>query len=151
NTGVGTDGESVELPEGNGEWFAFGWQGALATLPFAIWLFLATEQVPLAAEESVAPQRDMPEVILLGFCTLQLSAFMIVLLNPSIPGDGSFALGSSLAPALDGIRAIYGDAAAPVFGIVALIGLIASFHTILFAQGRPVYSLSRAGYFPSAL
>jgi ethanolamine permease len=41
--------------------------------------------------------------------------------------------------------------AASVFGIVALIGLVASFHTILYAQGRQVYSLSRAGYFPSAL
>jgi ethanolamine permease len=34
---------------------------------------------------------------------------------------------------------------------VALTGLIASFHTILYAQGRQVYSLSRAGYFPSGL
>jgi ethanolamine permease len=38
-----------------------------------------------------------------------------------------------------------------VLGIVALTGLVASFHTILYAQGRQVYSLSRAGYFPSAL
>ena len=38
-----------------------------------------------------------------------------------------------------------------IFGIVALVGLIASFHTILYAQGRQIYSLSRAGYFPSAL
>jgi ethanolamine permease len=139
------------LPEGNGSWFPFGWQGVLATLPFAVWLFLAIEQVPLAAEESVDPKRDLPRGILLGFCTLLFSAFMIVLLNPSIPGVGSFALGSSLEPALDGIRAIYGDAAAPIFGVVALIGLIASFHTILYAQGRQVYSLSRAGYFPSGL
>ncbi len=151
NIGVGPDGAAVELPEGNGSWFPFGWQGVLATLPFAVWLFLAIEQVPLAAEESVDPKRDLPRGILLGFCTLLLSAFMIVLLNPSIPGVGSFALGSSLEPALDGIRAIYGDAAAPLFGVVALIGLIASFHTILYAQGRQVYSLSRAGYFPSAL
>ena len=34
---------------------------------------------------------------------------------------------------------------------LAVVGLVASFHTILYAQGRQVYSLSRAGYFPSAL
>ena len=34
---------------------------------------------------------------------------------------------------------------------MALTGLIASFHTILYAQGRQIFSLSRAGYFPSAL
>ena len=32
-----------------------------------------------------------------------------------------------------------------------MIGLIASFHTIIFAFGRQIYSLSRAGYFPSFL
>jgi ethanolamine permease len=143
--------DGSELPEGNGSWFPTGFSGVLATLPFAVWLFLAIEQVPLAAEESVDPKRDMPKGILLGFATLVLSAFCVVLLNPSIAGVGSFALGSSLEPALDGIRAIYGDAAAPAFGVVALIGLVASFHTILYAQGRQVYSLSRAGYFPSAL
>ncbi|UJW84940.1 amino acid permease [Devosia sp. SL43] len=151
NIGVGEDGKAIELPEGNGSWFPFGWQGVLATLPFAVWLFLAIEQVPLAAEESVDPKRDLPRGILLGFATLVLSAFMIVLLNPSVMGIGSFALGSSLEPLLDGFRAIYGDAGATVLGIVALTGLIASFHTILYAQGRQVYSLSRAGYFPSAL
>jgi ethanolamine permease len=146
---IGTDG--AELPEGNGPLFPFGFSGVLATLPFAVWLFLAIEQVPLAAEESVDPKRDLPRGILLGFATLVLSAFMIVLLNPSVNGIGSHALGSSLEPLLDGFRAIYGDAGAVVLGLVALTGLVASFHTILYAQGRQVYSLSRAGYFPSGL
>ena len=74
-----------------------------------MWLFLAIEQVPLAAEESVDPKRDMPRGIILGMLTLIVSAFMIVLLNPSIVGVGSFALGTSLEPLLDGVRAIYGD------------------------------------------
>jgi ethanolamine permease len=151
NIGAGPDGKPVELPEGGGSWFPFGFSGVLATLPFAVWLFLAIEQIPLAAEESVEPKRDLPRGILLGFATLLLSAFMIVLLNPSVIGVGSFALGTSLEPLLDGFRAIYGDAGAVVLGLVALTGLIASFHTILYAQGRQVYSLSRAGYFPSAL
>jgi ethanolamine permease len=76
---------------------------------------------------------------------------MIVLLNPSVVGVGAHKLGSSLEPLLDGFRAIYGDVGVVVLGILALTGLIASFHTILFAMGRQVYSLSRAGYFPTAL
>ncbi|MCR5856053.1 amino acid permease [Mesorhizobium sp. J428] len=151
NIGVGPDGAAVELPEGNGPLFPFGFSGVLATLPFAVWLFLAIEQLPLAAEESVDPKRDMPRGIIAGFLTLVVSAFMIVLLNPSVIGIGSFALGSSAEPLLDGFRAIYGDAGAVVLGLVALIGLIASFHTILFAMGRQVYSLARAGYFPNSL
>jgi ethanolamine permease len=151
---IGADpatGAAVELPEGNGPMFPFGFSGVLATLPFAVWLFLAIEQLPLAAEESVDPKRDMPRGIILGFLTLAVSAFMIVLLNPSVIGIGSFKLGSSAEPLLDGFRAVYGDAGAVVLGLVALVGLIASFHTILFAMGRQVYSLARAGYFPNGL
>lgn len=151
NIGVGPDGGAVELPEGNGEWFPFGISGVLATLPFAVWLFLAIEQLPLAAEESVDPKRDMPKGIIFGMVTLMISAFMIVLLNPSVQGVGSFHLGSSLEPLLDGFKAVYGDSGVVILGLVALTGLIASFHTILYAQGRQVYSLSRAGYFPTAL
>jgi ethanolamine permease len=151
NIGVGPDGAAVELPEGNGSWFPFGIGGIFASLPFAVWLFLAIEQLPLAAEESVDPKRDMPKGIILGMVTLIISAFMIVLLNPSVAGVGTFALSTSLEPILDGFRAVYGDVGVTALGIAALTGLIASFHTILYAQGRQVYSLSRAGYFPSAL
>jgi L-asparagine transporter-like permease len=143
--------DGSELAEGNGPWFPFGFTGVLASLPFAVWLFLAIEQLPLAAEESVDPKRDMPKGILLGMATLVISAFMIVLLNPSVIGVGSHKLGSSLEPLLDGFRAIYGDIGVTVLGIAALTGLIASFHTILYAQGRQIYSLSRAGYFPTRL
>ncbi|TIN32888.1 MAG: amino acid permease, partial [Mesorhizobium sp.] len=151
NIGVGPDGAAIELPEGNGSMFPFGLSGVLATLPFAVWLFLAIEQLPLAAEESVDPKRDMPRGIIAGMLTLMVSAFMIVLLNPSVVGVGSFKLATSGEPLLDGFRAIYGDSGAVLLGVIALIGLIASFHTIIFAMGRQVYSLSRAGYFPSAL
>lgn len=151
NIGVGPDGAAIELPEGGGQWFPFGFSGVLATLPFAVWLFLAIEQLPLAAEESVDPKRDMPKGLIMGISTLILSAFMIVLLNPSVAGVGAFHLGSSLEPLLDGFRAVYGDSGVVLLGIVALTGLIASFHTILYAQGRQVYSLSRAGYFPTVL
>jgi ethanolamine permease len=128
-----------------------GFSGVLATLPFAVWLFLAIEQLPLAAEESVDPKNHMPKGIILGMITLMVSAFMIVLLNPSVIGVGAHKLGSSGEPLLDGFRAIYGDSGAVVLGLIAIIGLIASFHTILFAQGRQIYSLSRAGYFPPGL
>ncbi|WP_119272912.1 amino acid permease [Taklimakanibacter deserti] len=142
---------SNELANGNGPYFPFGFSGVLATLPFAVWLFLAIEQLPLAAEESVDPKRDMPKGILLGMLTLVVSAFMIVLLNPAVIGVGAHKLGTSGEPLLDGFRAIFGGVGAKALGLIALVGLIASFHTIVFAMGRQVYSLSRAGYFPKGL
>lgn len=151
NIGVGPDGAPVELAEGGGSWFPFGLKGVLATLPFAVWLFLAIEQLPLAAEESVDPKRDMPKGIILGMFTLIASALMIVWLNPAVAGIGSFKLSTSGEPLLDGFKAIYGEGTAKLLAGVAVLGLVASFHTIIFAKGRQIYSLSRAGYFPPIL
>ncbi len=143
--------DGSELPEGNGPLFPMGSYGVLAALPFAVWLFLAIEQLPLAAEESVDPKRDMPKGIILGMFTLILSAFLVLFLNPSVIGVGSHKLGTSGEPLLDGFRALFGAELANLLALVAVTGLIASFHTIIFAYGRQIYSLSRAGYFPRVL
>ena len=151
NIGVGPDGAKVELPEGGGSWFPFGWKGVLATLPFAVWLFLAIEQLPLAAEESADPKKDMPKGLILGMLTLMVSALLITFLNSSIGKadgmHGSFTLSTSGEPLLDGFRVLYGTGAAKVLAFLAVIGLIASFHTIIYAYGRQIYSLARAGYY----
>jgi ethanolamine permease len=151
NVGVGADGAKVELADGGGSWFPFGWQGVLASLPFAVWLFLAIEQLPLAAEESADPKKDMPKGLIAGMLTLMVSALLITFLNASIGKadgmHGSFSLSTSGEPLLDGFRVLYGNAAANTLALLAVIGLIASFHTIIYAFGRQIYSLARAGYY----
>lgn len=150
NIGVGADGAAIELPQGGGPLLPFGVKGAFAALPFAVWLFLAIEQLPLAAEESLDPRRDLPRGIIAGLLTLFVSAGLILWLNPSV-APGAFRLASSGEPLLDGFRATFGGGLAKLLALVACIGLIASFHTILFAKGRQIYSLSRAGYVPRFL
>ena len=115
-------GAAVELPDGHGPFLPFGTHGVLAALPFAVWLFLAIEQLPLAAEESADPKRDMPKGIMLGMFTLIALGFLVLIFNPAIPitreltdaagvtttVHGAFALGTSGEPILDGFRAIFG-------------------------------------------
>src|SRR5205085_1264195 len=81
NVGIKPDGSLMELPQGHGPWFPDGVHGVLAALPFAVWLYLAIEQLPLAAEESRDPRKDMPTGILLGIFTLVASAFAVLVLN----------------------------------------------------------------------
>jgi ethanolamine permease len=151
------DGTPAQLALGNGSWLPFGWKGVLATLPFAVWLFLAIEQLPLAAEESADPKNDMPKALIYGMTTLMVSALLTVILNSgvgSVEADkmhGAFSLSKSSEPLLDGFRVIYGTGAAKMLAFLAVIGLIASFHTIIYAFGRQIYSLSRAGYYSPAL
>lgn len=129
-------------------WLPGGWRSVFATLPFAIWFYLAIEQLPLAAEESHNVERDMPKALILGIATLLLLSLCTLVLNSGV-GQGAGALGASDAPLGDGLEAVFGiSPTSRVFTIIALTGLIASFHTIIYAYGRVLFALSRAGYIP---
>lgn len=135
---------------GKSRWLPHGFAGVMAALPFAIWFYLAIEELPLAAEESHDPQRDMPRAILWGLLTLAIAAFLTLFLNAGI-APGAKDVGVSTEPLFLGFKTIFGGVAASVLALIAVAGLVASFHTIIFAYGRNIYSLSRAGYFPQWL
>jgi ethanolamine permease len=125
----------------------FGIGGIFAALPFAIWFYLAIEELPLAAEESMDPARDVPRATMWGLWTLVVTGVLVLFLNTGVTGAEEIRLSGE--PLLDGFRVILGsETGAALLGLAALSGLIASFHTIIFAYGRNIYSLSRAGYFP---
>ncbi len=139
---VPQDGGSTFLP--------FGVLGIFLALPFAIWFFLGIEELPLAAEETHTPARDIPRGSIIGMFTLLVSAFTVLILNPGVMG--SAAISTSGEPILDGFRAIFPNSnIAALLSLMALAGLIASFQGIMFAAGRNVFSLSRAGYYPKFL
>ena len=78
-------------------------------------------------------------------------AVLILFLNTGV-GGGAAEIGTSATPLFDGFKAVFGEGtAASVLALIGLIGLIASFFTIIYAYGRNTYSLSRAGYFPQSL
>ena len=139
------------LSGGGGPLFPFGIAGVFKALPFAIWFYLAIEEVPLAAEESMDPRRDVPRGSVLALHTLVICAALTLFINTGLPG-GAALYGSSGFPLLDGFKAIFaGEKLAYLLGLLFMIGLIASFFTIIYAYGRNTYSLSRAGYFPKFL
>jgi ethanolamine permease len=127
------------------------WKAALVELPFALWLYLGIEQLPLAAEESHDPKKDMPRGIFSGLLTLIACSFLTVVLSAGM-APGAAKVGASNEPLFLGFQTIFGEGMrARVLALAACAGLIASFHTIIFAYGRQIYSLSRAGYFPTWL
>lgn len=144
-----TNALNIAPEAGNSVWFPFGLvEGTFLALPFAIWFFLAIEELPLAAEESHDPKRDIPRGTIFGLLTLLVAAFLVLFLNTGI-APGAEGLRDSGEPLLDGLKTIFGSGtSAALLGLVAVAGLVASFHTIIFAYGRNVFSLSRAGYYP---
>jgi ethanolamine permease len=153
------------IPPASGQpnWLPFGWGGVFKSLPYAIWFYLAIEQLPLAAEEAHDTVRDIPKALIWGIATLLGLSLLVLLLNPGLPITydvmengkvvetltGAAAVGKTGAPIADGFKAIFGDGVVTkALTILALTGLVASFHTIIYAAGRVLFSLSRAGYYP---
>lgn len=139
---------SVAPTEGNTQFLPKGIPGIFYALPFAIWFYLAIEEIPLAAEETMDPAKDVPKGIIAGMITLLILAFLVLFFNSAI-APGADGIKASGAPLNDGLKTIFGAGmSTKLLSLIALAGLIASFHTIIFAFGRQIYSLSRAGYFP---
>jgi len=137
-----TTGTSTFLPKG--VW------AIVAAMPFAMWFFLGIEELPLAAEEAHNPARDIPKAGIWGMSTLVVTALLVLVLNPGVAGASKMS--TSGEPLLDGFRAILPNAdIAALLAAFALIGLFASLQGIMFAYGRNIYSLSRAGYYPQLL
>jgi ethanolamine permease len=145
---LGLYANTLEPAEGATRFLPRGVPGIIAALPFAIWFYLAIEQLPLAAEEAHDPKVDMPRGILLGLLTLVVCAFLTLVLSAGI-APGAAELGNSDEPLFEGLRTVFGAGLGTrLLALVAVAGLVASFHTIIFAYGRQIFSLSRAGYFP---
>jgi ethanolamine permease len=136
-------GASAFLPE--------GYVGIWAALPFAMWLFLAVEGVPLAAEESKDPAKDMPKGIITAMIILIAFGLLVLFLAPG--GAGANYMKDHGAPLVGALQTVYGESswAALFVNGVGLAGLMASFFSIIFAYSRQVFALSRAGYLPRFL
>ncbi|EGQ8054478.1 ethanolamine permease [Vibrio alginolyticus] len=127
----------------------FGWYGVWAALPFAMWLFLAVEGVPLAAEEAKNPAKDVPKGIIGAMLFLLLTATLVVFLLAG--AVGSKVIGDSAVPLVDALKLTGNSTVAMAVNLLGLAGLIASFFSIIYGYSRLVFALSRAGYLPQTL
>ncbi|MDX2244147.1 MAG: ethanolamine permease [Leptolyngbyaceae cyanobacterium bins.302] len=133
-------GQTAILPKGT--------LGIFAALPYAIWFFLGIEQLPLAAEEAHDSGRDVPKALTWGIFSLLILAGLVLVLNSGV-APGAAGIGVSAAPLADGLKTVFGEGIfTSTLIIIAISGLIASFHTIIYGYGRVLFSLSRAGYIP---
>ncbi|MBL4672829.1 MAG: ethanolamine permease [Arenicella sp.] len=136
---------------GSSDFLPTGFVGIWAAIPFAMWLFLAVEGVPLAAEEAKDPATDMPKGIITAMIFLLIFGVLILFLSAG--GAGADYMKDHAAPLVGALQYVYGEDswAAQFVNVVGLAGLIASFFSIIYAYSRQVFALSRAGYLPKFL
>lgn len=137
--------------------FPFGWNGAFAATPFAIWFFLGIEGVANLAEETINPKRT----IMLGFGSAIITLVFLCLLtfisSIGIAGweaivfktDGTTSdspLPLAMAHLVDSTQWQY-----QMLVMVGLLGLIASFHGLMLAAGRSTMEFGKINYAPAFL
>ncbi len=137
--------------------FPNGWPGVFASIPFAIWFFLAIEGVANVAEEAINPRRT----ILFGFGSAILTLVILCVLTfiSSVgvagweaivyksPGETSDSpLPLALGQIVGNNNVLY-----HLLITIGLFGLIASFHGIILAAGRASFEFGRVKMAPSFL
>ena len=136
---------------GSSDFLPFGFEGIWLAFPYAIWFFLAIEGVPLAAEETRDPKRDMPRGLIAGMGVLLVFAALMLTIAPGSGGaDTIMESDNPLPAAIDdakGDGSFLGD----FVNYIGLAGLVASFFSIIYGYSRQLFALSRAGYLPRAL
>lgn len=134
---------------GSSQLLPMGFAGLVACLPYGIWFFLGVEGVPLAAEESADPKRDMPRGLIGAITILACTGFSVLLLAAGVSGAES--MGVSDTPLIDALSAVGHGSLSTFLNWAGLAGLIASFFSLMYAGSRQIFALSRAGYLPKFL
>jgi ethanolamine permease len=125
-----------------------GISGIFAALPFAIWFFLGIEGVAMVSEEVIHPEKNIPKGYLWGIGTLVLLALGVMIFSGGI---GNWKLLSKIDyPLPEAIAMILGKnhRLTGFFAGIGLLGLIASFHSLITGYSRQIFALSRSNYLP---
>ena len=131
---------------------ALGWRAVLMAVPYALWWLVMIETVALAAEEAHEPHRTIPRGLVWGQLTLILLLvltwlFVCAAADTTEIDSVEYPLAKAmrLIPAGQSNLLFYG------FGAIALFGMIASYHGMIYGVSRQGFGLGRAGYLPLVL
>ncbi len=138
---------------------AKGWRAVLDAVPYALWWLVIIETVALAAEEADEPHRAIPR----GLVWAQLTLIVLVVLTwlfacgavddsqqLAVTPDGE-EISYPLAKVVASIEAGKSPLAVYGFGLIAIFGMIASYHGMIYGTSRQAFALGRSGYLPAIL
>jgi ethanolamine permease len=131
-----------------------GWRGVCDAIPYALWWLIIIEGVALAAEECRDPGRNIPRGLIAAILTVVVMIVLTLGLGcGAVPWqelarkDDNSPLGKVVHEALGGrlpwlLRG---------FSVIAVFGLVASYHGLLYSASRQAFALGWAGHLPAPL
>jgi ethanolamine permease len=133
-------------------WFVNGGIGALQSAPYAVWLFLGIEGVPLMAEETVNAKKLVPQGMIPAMVVLMIAGFLSVICSCAVPESAIGNLATAAFPLNEGFDLILSNGQRTtdprLLALIQFPCLFISALTIQFCYGRQLFAMSRSGYLP---
>ncbi len=138
--------------------FPSGVSGIFASIPYAIWFYLAIEGIANIAEEAINPKRDLVRGFMLAMGTLVVLAVLVffaaigvagweaIVYTPGTQTASDSPLPLAMAQVMSSNHFLYHSLIA-----IGLFGLVASFNGIILVAGRAVFEMGREGFAPKYL
>jgi ethanolamine permease len=129
----------------------FNFTSLFSAIPFAIWFYLAVEGVAMAAEETENPSRDIPIGYSFGIGTLVFFALSVMIFTTGLEIETKLL--ETDHPLAQALEIIYGKDSllVKIFGLIGLIGIMASLLGIILGYTRQIYAVARENFLPHFL
>jgi ethanolamine permease len=133
------------------DWKFTNWSDTIQAVPFVLWFYLGIEELPLANEETINPEKNMPRGLTITMATLVILSFGTAIFN-SLISPGAAAMVDVETPLVAGFETIFGDSGVTTFfKWMTVIALVSSPNSYFFFMGQLFFAIARDGYYPPYL
>ncbi|RLN53560.1 hypothetical protein BBP00_00009262, partial [Phytophthora kernoviae] len=133
----------------NWEWASFS--DTVQGISFTLWFYFGIEELPLAVDETIEPEKNIPRGIIWSMATLVVLA-VLTLVCSSLISPGAAVIFETTAPLVTGYKSVFGDNSTTAgFMWLTVIGIISSTHSFVYCMGRLLYAIACDGYLPEFL
>ncbi|GMF48855.1 unnamed protein product [Phytophthora fragariaefolia] len=127
------------------------WSDSIQGISFALWFYFGIEELPLAVDETIEPEKNIPRGIIWSMVTLVILA-VLTLVCQSLIYPGAAAMFETTAPLVTGYKSVFGDNSTTAgFMWLTVIGIISSTHSFVYCMSRLLYAVACDGYLPQFL
>lgn len=126
-------------------WLPRGPSSLVVALPYTLWFYFAADLLPITAEESENASQDLPKTIVITVLLLIIISLCTLFIVANL-GNGWVSIGEEENPIAYGFNNVFATAIPGL--LFSILALLTTFQAMIYAYGRLLFSLSRAGYLP---